>query len=71
VKEVIETCRKVTGHAIPAESAPRRPGDPSRLVASSDKAIAELGWKRTFPDLETIVAHAWDWHREHPEGYAE
>ena len=69
VKEVIETCRNVTGHPIPAETAPRRAGDPSRLVASSDKAVAELGWKRNFADLETIVSHAWDWHRRHPKGY--
>ncbi|MFP4140923.1 MAG: UDP-glucose 4-epimerase GalE [Phycisphaerae bacterium] len=69
VKEVIETCRNVTGHPIPAETAPRRAGDPARLVAASDKAVTEMGWKRNFADLETIVAGAWDWHREHPDGY--
>ncbi len=71
VKEVIETCRKVTGHAIPAQSAPRRPGDPARLVAASDKAVAELDWQRRYPDLETIVSHAWRWHRANPDGYAD
>ncbi|MFP4054197.1 MAG: UDP-glucose 4-epimerase GalE [Phycisphaerae bacterium] len=71
VKEVIETCRKVTDCAIPAHSAPRRPGDPARLVAASDKAIAELNWQRRFPDLETIVSHAWEWHRSNPDGYAD
>ena len=69
VKEVIETCRKVTGHEIPAQVAPRRPGDPPRLVASSRRAIADLGWRPGRPDLETIVAHAWAWHRGHPNGY--
>jgi UDP-glucose 4-epimerase len=71
VKEVIETCRNVTGHPIPAKQADRRAGDPSRLVAASDKAVAELGWQRNYADLETIVAHAWQWHREHPDGYGD
>ncbi|MBT3200282.1 MAG: UDP-glucose 4-epimerase GalE [Phycisphaerales bacterium] len=69
VKEVIETCRKVTGHAIPAEITPRRPGDPPRLVASSAKAIEQLGWRPEYPELETIVSHAWAWHESHPNGY--
>ena len=63
VKEVIETCREVTGHEIPAEITPRRPGDPPRLIASSQKAIAELGWQPQFPDLKTIVSDAWRWHK--------
>ncbi|MFA6133281.1 MAG: UDP-glucose 4-epimerase GalE [Phycisphaerae bacterium] len=70
VKEVIETCRKVTGHPIPAEVTPRRPGDPPRLVASSKRAAAELGWRPQYPDLATIIAHAWAWHKNHPSGYA-
>ena len=69
VREVIETCREVTGRDIPAEVAPRRPGDPPRLVASSRKAMDELGWRPRFPKLRTIVSDAWNWHREHPEGY--
>jgi UDP-glucose 4-epimerase len=69
VREVIETCRAVTGRDIPAETTPRRPGDPPRLVASSARAIAELGWQPKFPQLETIVQHAWAWHEAHPEGY--
>ena len=69
VKEVIETCRQVTGAKIPAEISPRRPGDPPRLVASSEKAIAELGWKPKFPYLKEIVGHAWQWHKQHPDGY--
>ncbi len=71
VKEVIDVARKVTGHPIPAEVAPRRPGDPDRLVASAQKARDVLGWQPQFPDLETIVAHAWEWHQRHPQGYAE
>lgn len=71
VKEVIEVARKVTGHPIPAEVAPRRPGDPDRLVASAQKAHDLLGWKPQYPDLETIIKHAWEWHQRHPQGYAE
>jgi UDP-glucose 4-epimerase len=69
VKEVIEACRQVTGHAIPAQVGPRRPGDPASLVASSEKIRDELGWEPKYPDLHTIVEHAWRWHRAHPNGY--
>lgn len=69
VKEVIETARRVTGHPIPAVEAPRRPGDPAALVASSEKATRELGWRPKYPRLETIVESAWEWHRAHPDGY--
>jgi UDP-glucose 4-epimerase len=71
VKEVIETCRQVTGHPIPAEVGPRRPGDPAVLIASSDKIRRELGWEPQYPELRTIVAHAWEWHRKHPHGYGD
>jgi UDP-glucose 4-epimerase len=70
VREVIETVRKVTGHAIPARESPRRPGDPAVLVASSQKIQRELGWKPQFVDLQSIVRSAWDWRRAHPNGYA-
>ncbi|MFW6135748.1 MAG: UDP-glucose 4-epimerase GalE [Chloroflexota bacterium] len=69
VREVIETCRAVTGHPIPAEVGERRPGDPPVLIAGSEKIRRELGWEPQYPDLETIVAHAWRWHRTHPSGY--
>jgi len=69
VKEVIETCREVTGHPIPAEVGARRPGDPPTLIAASDRIREELRWEPQYPDLETIVAHAWEWHRTHPRGY--
>ncbi len=59
VKQVVEMCREVTGHPIPAEVAPRRAGDPATLIASSEKAQRELGWNPTHTDLRTIVADAW------------
>jgi UDP-glucose-4-epimerase GalE len=70
VQQVIQTCRQVTGREIPTRLAPRRAGDPPRLVASSAKAAAELSWRPKFHDLATIVEHAWAWHRNHPRGYA-
>lgn len=70
VREVINTCREVTGHPIPALEKPRRAGDPPMLVADSAAARAQLGWEARFPDLKTIVAHAWQWHRTHPRGYS-
>ena len=71
VKEVIETAREVTGHPIPAEIGPRRPGDPAVLIASSDKIQRELGWKPQFPSLRDIIGSAWKWHQAHPDGYVE
>lgn len=70
VREVIDTVRKVTGHAIPAEESPRRPGDPAVLVASSEKIKRELGWKPEYTDLESIVRSAWNWRNARPTGYA-
>ncbi len=69
VREVIETVKKVTGRNVASVDSPRRPGDPARLVASSEKIRKELGWTPKYPDLETIVRTAWDWHRNHPKGY--
>ncbi|MFN3648151.1 MAG: UDP-glucose 4-epimerase GalE [Armatimonadota bacterium] len=70
VKQVIEVAREVTGHPIPAEVQPRRPGDPARLVASSEKLRRELGWEPKYPDLRDIVGSAWKWFQSRPEGYA-
>jgi len=64
VREVIESARRVTGHPIPAEVHPRRPGDPAVLVASSEKAIRELGWKPRYTQLDDIVRTAWEWHQK-------
>lgn len=69
VLEVIETARRVTGHAIPAVKAARRPGDPPALVASSQRIRTELKWNPKYPDIESIVRSAWDWHKAHPQGY--
>jgi UDP-glucose 4-epimerase len=67
--EVVETARKVTGHAIPHEFGPRRAGDPAVLIASSTKIREELGWQPQYPELEQIIASAWEWHSTHPNGY--
>jgi len=64
VREVIESARRVTGHPIPAEVCPRRPGDPAVLVASSEKAIRELGWKPRYTQLDEIIRTAWIWHQK-------
>ena len=69
VREVIETARQVTGHAIPLVEFPRRPGDSARLVASPQKIITELGWKPTHTNLQDIITSAWEWHKSHPHGY--
>lgn len=71
VREVIETARKVTGHPIPATETSRRAGDPARLVASSEKAKSVLGWKPVHDSLEEIISSAWNWHKNHPNGYDE
>lgn len=69
VKEVIETARRITGHSIPAREEARRAGDPSTLIASSEKAKQVLGWKPNYDDLSTIISTAWKWHKSHPDGY--
>ena len=69
VREVIETARQVTGHPIPVNELPRRPGDSARLVASSEKIKRELGWKPKHDNLREIISSAWEWHRLHPNGY--
>jgi UDP-glucose 4-epimerase len=50
---------------------PRRPGDPAALVAGSERIVRDLGWKPRHPEIEDIVASAWQWHQRHPDGYAE
>ncbi|MCE5324453.1 UDP-glucose 4-epimerase GalE [bacterium] len=68
-REVIATAEQVTGKKIKVVDAPRRPGDPAVLVASSKKIMAELGWSPKYPDLKTIIETAWNWHSSHPNGY--
>ncbi|HQH03419.1 MAG TPA: UDP-glucose 4-epimerase GalE [Verrucomicrobiota bacterium] len=69
VRQVLQTCEKVTGKTIPALEKPRRPGDPPRLIASAARAMEDLGWQPEHPRLEDIVASAWAWHQRHPQGY--
>jgi UDP-glucose 4-epimerase len=69
VREVIEACRRVTGHTIPAVAGPRRPGDPPELVADSSQAQKVLHWRPQYMDIESIVRSAWKWHSAHPRGY--
>ena len=64
VKEVIDSVRRVTGHPIPVEVNPRRPGDPAFLIASSAKAIAELDWKPKYTQIDDIIRTAWIWHQK-------
>ncbi len=71
VKEVVEVAREVTGHQIPEVISPRRAGDPATLVASSEKALKILGWKPDISDIKDIVASAWNWHKNNPNGYGE
>ncbi|MGA2082524.1 MAG: UDP-glucose 4-epimerase GalE [Holophaga sp.] len=70
VRQVIETARTITGHAIPVREEPRREGDPPVLVASAARIRQELGWEPAHSDLASIIQSAWDWRRSHPDGYA-
>jgi UDP-glucose 4-epimerase len=69
VLEAIHATEKVAGKKVTIVPSPRRPGDPGRLVASCDKIKAELGWEPQFPDIETIIRHAYTWREAHPNGY--
>lgn len=69
VKEIVESARRVTGHPLPAEVTPRRPGDPDKLVAKVGLAEKVLGWKARYTEIDDIVESAWKWHKAHPDGY--
>jgi UDP-glucose 4-epimerase len=71
VREVIAACRKITGRKIDTIEKPRRPGDPARLIASSEKIKNELGWRPQFQSLDAIIDSAWKWHQNFPRGYKE
>jgi UDP-glucose 4-epimerase len=70
VRQVLDTVSKVGGKPVPAEDAPRRAGDPAKLIASSEAIQKDWGWKPKYPELEQIVRDAWNWHEKHPDGYA-
>ncbi len=71
VRQVIDAARSVTGREIPVREAARRPGDPPRLVAASERIRSELGWDPRKPGLEAIVSDAWEFAQAHPGGYSE
>src|SRR2546422_11679021 len=71
VREVIAACRKIAGRNIDTVEKPRRSGDPSRLIASSEKIKNELGWRPQFQSLEAIIESAWKWHQKFPHGYGD
>jgi UDP-glucose 4-epimerase len=69
VRQVIDACRQITGHAIPEVMGTRRPGDPPELVADARLANQLLDWTPQYTRIEDIIATAWNWHRTHPHGY--
>lgn len=71
VREIIAVCGRVSGKRIAVVEKPRRPGDPPRLIAASERAHEVLGWRPQFQDVEKIVASAWAWHVAHPGGYGD
>ena len=71
VREMIAACRKITGRKIDIVEKPRRPGDPPRLIASSEKIKKELGWHPHFQSIEAIIESAWKWHQKFPRGYGD
>ncbi|MCK4547632.1 MAG: UDP-glucose 4-epimerase GalE [Candidatus Eisenbacteria sp.] len=71
VREVVDCACRVTGEEITAREVGRRPGDPAILVASSDRAVRELGWRPRQAEIDEIVRTAWQWHVAHPGGYGE
>jgi UDP-glucose 4-epimerase len=69
VLEIIRAAEKVVGQIIPFSIGPRRPGDPDRLVASSERAERVLGWRRRHESIEDVIGSAWAWHQGHPSGF--
>ena len=69
VREVLEAAQRVTGRQIPVEYGARRPGDPAVLFADARKIAGELGWSARYTQIDQIVATAWRWFKDHPNGY--
>lgn len=70
VREIIEACRAVTAHEIPAEVVPRRPGDPPSLYANATRLHERFGWQPKYTEIRDTIATAWNWHRDHPDGFS-
>ena len=68
---MIAAAEKATGKQIKVEMGSRRAGDPAQLIASSEKARKILGWNPHFTDVEVVIKTAWNWHKNHPNGYAD
>ncbi len=71
VREIVASCERVTGKKIKVSEQPRRPGDPARLIASSDRIHRELGWTPKYQSIDQIIESAWAWHVKHPNGYGD
>lgn len=69
VREVVEAVGRMSGRTVPFVMAPRRPGDPARLVAANALAVRELGWRPALAGIDDIVRTAWQWHEAHPAGF--
>ena len=69
MKEILTAAEEVMDQKLSIEYGPRRAGDPAKLYASSEKAQKELGWKPKFTDVKSVIKTAWNWHRNHPNGY--
>ncbi|OGV79953.1 MAG: hypothetical protein A3K19_11475 [Lentisphaerae bacterium RIFOXYB12_FULL_65_16] len=70
VHEIVRMAKQVTGRSIDARPAPRRPGDPPRLISDSTAARAQLGWRPQHDNIRDIIESAWSWRQRHPDGYA-
>jgi UDP-glucose 4-epimerase len=70
-RQIVAAAENIVGHSIPVKMGPRRPGDPPVLLASADRAAAELGWQRRHGTIEEMIGSAWEWRRANPAGYAE
>ncbi len=70
VLEILNACREVTGHKIPAQEVERRAGDPPTLVAQATLANKLLNWTPKYTDVHEIIETAWRWHKANPNGYS-
>jgi len=69
-KEIIQMIKKIAGVDFPVEIGPRRQGDPDAIYADNSKIKKVLGWEPKYSDLETIIKTAWNWHKNHPQGFS-